>query len=330
MIPTNIISPGLLVRTPTMADLPAVIELITTCDLTYSGVQGLTKEELKASWQSPDFNLATNALLIVSADGNVVAYADYEHREHVRLFSAMNIHPRYRGQGIEQYLLQEIEARARQHIAQAREGARVTLFNYILAGDKELASVLAQERFKHVRSNWRMEKQLLEAPAAPVWPAGITMRALTLGQDERAVFAMIDAAFQDHWGHMPGVYEQWKHWMIEQPSFDPSLWFLAFAGDTLAGGSLCTYNADLKMGWVGQLAVLRPWRRQGLGMALLLQSFGEFYRRGITGVALGVDSQNLTGATRLYTRAGMHAALQFDSYEKVLRPGLELSTQSVQ
>ena len=46
-------------------------------------------------------------------------------------------------------------------------------------------------------------------------------------------------------------------------------------------------------------------------------------------VGLGVDSQNLTGATRLYDRAGMHAVLQHDTYEKELRPGEELRTQSI-
>ena len=70
-------------------------------------------------------------------------------------------------------------------------------------------------------------------------------------------------------------------------------------------------------------------RRKGLGMALLFHSFREFYRRGIYKVGLGVDSQNLTGATRLYKRAGMYAVLQHDTYEKELRPGEELSTQSV-
>ena len=61
-------------------------------------------------------------------------------------------------------------------------------------------------------------------------------------------------------------------------------------------------------------------------MALLLHSFGEFYRRGIDKVGLGVDAQNLTGATRLYERAGMHVALQHDTYEKELRPGEEPGT----
>ena len=64
-------------------------------------------------------------------------------------------------------------------------------------------------------------------------------------------------------------------------------------------------------------------------MALLLHSFGEFYRRGRHTVGLGVDSQNLTGATRLYERAGMHVARIYIAYEKELRAGVELSTQTI-
>ena len=80
---------------------------------------------------------------------------------------------------------------------------------------------------------------------------------------------------------------------------------------------------------MNSLSVLRPWRRKGLGLALLHHAFGEFYRRGYHKAALYVDAQNLTGATRLYERAGMHIVRQFDKYEKELRPGIELSVQSL-
>jgi ribosomal protein S18 acetylase RimI-like enzyme len=83
------------------------------------------------------------------------------------------------------------------------------------------------------------------------------------------------------------------------------------------------------MGWVNTLGVLRPWRRKGVGMALLLHSFNEFYRRGWRKAGLGVDASSLTGATRLYERAGMHVARQYDSYQKELRPGREPSTETL-
>jgi len=63
--------------------------------------------------------------------------------------------------------------------------------------------------------------------------------------------------------------------------------------------------------------------------AMPVHFMGEFYRRGVRKVGLGVDSQNLTGATRLYERAGMPIALQHDTYEKELRAGEDLSTQSI-
>ena len=67
------------------------------------------------------------------------------------------------------------------------------------------------------------------------------------------------------------------------------------------------------------LGVRRPWRRRGLGRALLLHAFGEFRARGKRGAGLGVDGLNPTGAVRLYEQAGMHVARRFDQYAKPLR-----------
>jgi len=50
---------------------------------------------------------------------------------------------------------------------------------------------------------------------------------------------------------------------------------------------------------------LEERRGEGLGLALLRQTFVEFHRRGRRRVSLHVDVDNLTGALRLYTRAGM-------------------------
>ena len=72
------------------------------------------------------------------------------------------------------------------------------------------------------------------------------------------------------------------------------------------------------MGFVGAIGVLRPWRRLGLGRALLLHAFVELYRRGERRIGLGVDAENATGATRLYESVGMRVAWQADTYERTL------------
>ena len=74
-------------------------------------------------------------------------------------------------------------------------------------------------------------------------------------------------------------------------------------------------------GWIGTLAVRPAWRRRGLGRALLLEGFRRFAASGESHVALGVDSENPSGATRLYESVGMRVLWRADVWRKVLRAG---------
>ena len=89
------------------------------------------------------------------------------------------------------------------------------------------------------------------------------------------------------------------------------------------------WDGDPAFAWIDDLGVLRPWRRRGIALALLHQVFVELHQRGRYKVGLGVDGESLTGATRLYEKAGMRVFQQIDAYEKELRPGRDLCTRSV-
>lgn len=320
-------STDFLVRPPTMNDLEAVLELLHMCDIAEYGVPDVTFEDLRTLWQGPTFNLAKDAWMVIEPGNRLIGYADVEHRQHVRSYTLARVLPEYAGQGIEEYLLQLAENWTQRQIPLAKPGVRVTLNSWTSNQNDAAQRSFERSGFKEVRCHWRMEIEMPGAPLTPEWPDHVTVRTFRPGEDDWAIFKAVDEAFQDHWGHMEGDYDEWKHWTIERENFDPTLWFLAFDGGEIAGASLCTYQ--MGHGWVDTLAVRRPWRRQGLGMALLLHSFGEFYRRGKYKVGLGVDSQNLTGATRLYERAGMHVARIYISYEKELRAGIEPSTQVI-
>jgi len=175
------------------------------------------------------------------------------------------------------------------------------------------------EGYRPIRHFWRLEIALGKAPPPPEWPAGITVRAFVRGQDERATHAAIEEAFADHWEHTPIALDEWVQRLTRREDFDPSLWFLAIDGDQIAGTALC-YPRGAALGWVRGLGVRREWRGRGLGLALLHQAFGVFYERGRATVGLGVDAQSLTGATRLYERAGMRVTEQYEMHEKILEP----------
>jgi GNAT superfamily N-acetyltransferase len=72
-------------------------------------------------------------------------------------------------------------------------------------------------------------------------------------------------------------------------------------------------------GWVGMIGVRPAWRRRGIAEALLRTAFAEFARRGERRVALGVDAESPTGATRLCERLGMRRFWEAVVYEKELR-----------
>jgi ribosomal protein S18 acetylase RimI-like enzyme len=76
------------------------------------------------------------------------------------------------------------------------------------------------------------------------------------------------------------------------------------------------------------VGVRRPWRKQGLALALLQHAFAEHYRRGIREIGLSVDAESLTGAPRVYARAGMQVAQNFVIYRKELRAGADLTVQA--
>ena len=69
--------------------------------------------------------------------------------------------------------------------------------------------------------------------------------------------------------------------------------------------------------------VLEPFHPERDALAVheaLEEAFGEFYRRGESRCALGVDANNTTGATRLYERAGMRVLWEAVIFEKELVP----------
>ena len=184
--------------------------------------------------------------------------------------------------------------------------------------DDAFAGEVEKRGFELIRHFFRMEIDLAGAPDEPTWPDGIIVRTFRPGE-ERAVYEAIDDAFADHWDYVMTPFEEWEHFAgVHTPTFDASLWFIAEEGDELAGFSLCRSERRPGVGHVGVLGVRPPWRRRGLGSALLLHSFHELRGRGRSRVDLGVDGENTTGAVALYERAGMRVVRRMDAYEKVI------------
>ena len=144
-----------------------------------------------------------------------------------------------------------------------------------------------------------MRVALADVPEEPVWPDGIIVRTFRPG-DERIFYDLHQETFEDHWEHNePDPYDEWAHWMLQPPMFDPDLWLLAEQDGEPAAIEINHPRPEMPdVGWVGILGVRRAWRRRGLGRALLLKAFHEFRARGYEHAGLGVDAASVTGATQ--------------------------------
>ena len=326
-IDNTILDPSISLRNAGWDDLKAVTQLVyDACEADGDATVAVTEEEMKHEWETPGFNIETDAIVAVTTDGQVVGYEEFVNmHEHSKLRTDGYVHPRFKGLGIGTALMRVIGERAVKEIEFAAPDVRVYIHSTIDEKDMDARGIHEGEGYSPVRYHWRMQTELESTPPGVEWPEGIELRPFVREEHAHAVWQATSEAFSDHWEHNETPFDEWVEYRFKSSNFDPSLWMIAWDGDQIAGASLNRYRMGI--GWIGNLSVRRPWRKKGLGYALLIHSFGEFYKRGTQTIGLGVDAQNPTGATRLYQKAGMYAASEFVTYEKELRPGRELDEQ---
>lgn len=329
----NQLPPGYTVRSPRLEDAETCVAMYNACSQALTGTQPFSVDDQLLEWQTPKLDMARDMRLVLAPDGQVAAYYEVWDLEdpHATVYCWGRTHPAHAGRGIASHLLEWAEERARMAIPLAPPEARVTLLAFVEAINAEANQLMLDAGMKFARRSQRMYIEFDSPPPVPVWPQGIAVRTVREGE-ERLAFAAENEAFKDHWGHVEHPFEEeyqhFTHFTLNNPLYDRSLWFVAVDGDEIAGESRCRSEVDNdpSIGWVSTLSVRRPWRKRGLGLALLQHSFGEFYRRGYRKVGLGVDSENISGALRLYENAGMHCEPKYThhNYEKELRPGVDL------
>ncbi len=220
------------------------------------------------------------------------------------------MHPDSLGRGVGRLIATGLEGEA------ASCGAR-RIQNSVLEADSAARRMLESLGYAAVRVFREMRIEL-EAPlSAPNWPNGLRVVPFDPSRDAREFHAAHQEAFADAWDFTPRDFESWSKLTLGSERFDQGLWCVVRAEDEIVAGTICTGDT-YGGGFVHALFVRRPWRRQGVGAALLADSFTRFWERGERFVGLGVDAASATGAFRLYERAEMTPALGWVMYEKEL------------
>lgn len=305
-------------------DLPALHRLLLATAQADGNDRVDTLADLQMQFDDPWSPADTCSQIALAADGQLAGY--------VRIFSApeptvecvahlwYEVHPTFRGQGLEEALLDWAEARA----AERLRAIETTLPRALRCGTPDTLTAnlarLEARGYTPIRYFYRMLRDL-RAPIPDLGlPAGFTLRTFDPAF-ARALHAAHEEAFGDHWGYEPESFEEWKRFSLSS-SFRPEFTLLAFAGEALAAYSINRVHAEdnarhgVNHGHIGQVGTRRNWRKRGLASALICESMRRFRDAGFDAVTLGVDAANPTGALGLYERLDFVVVKRFVVYSR--------------
>jgi ribosomal protein S18 acetylase RimI-like enzyme len=166
-----------------------------------------------------------------------------------------------------------------------------------------------------------MARPLENIPPAAL-PDGIEARPVD-EKDIRKIWNASIEAFRDHWGFSPPTEEDFDGY-LKSKYFQPELWQVAWDGDKIVGSVLNYIDHDYnekyhKMrGYTEEITTHRDYRRQGIAKALIVRSMHMHKAKGMTKVALGVDTENPNGALQLYESLGYRQEKTWITFRKPL------------
>jgi mycothiol synthase len=176
------------------------------------------------------------------------------------------------------------------------------------AQDEVYVDALRAAGFSEVRRYWHMHIDLDAGYAQdqPPAPLGVTRTTAVTDDERRLIHRLDQEAFAEHFGFVPKSYDEWMPWLSDRRDARPDTWWIAWLDGEPVG--LCMQDdsrIERDAGHVRVLGVVPHARGRGIATWLLRSAFAQSAREGRTAMTLTVDSDNTTGATALYERAGM-------------------------
>jgi ribosomal protein S18 acetylase RimI-like enzyme len=317
--------PGYVWRPARIEDVSALHQMLLAADEVDDTDMTDTLADMQTQFDDPWSNPLTDSLIALTPDGQVAAFArtfmNPQPEEENRVFLWVEVHPDQRGRGLEDFVLDWAEARGVQRLRAVSNALPRLLRSGVPDNLLDRIARLEARGFRPVRYFYRMRRDLSEPIPDVRLADGLTLRTFTPDLSRRVLDAF-NEAFRDHWSFELITDEDWQQFFIERSSFRPDLTFVVMDGDQVAGASFNTISLEanaregISEGWVAELAVRRAWRKRGVATALLCATMRAFKAEGLDFATLGVDTENPSGALRLYERVGFRPVKRFIQFEK--------------
>lgn len=309
------------------SDYAILAELLNDSSVVDGRAQRQVADELREEFESHPVSL-DNHTLAAWNDGQLIGviYAYYlpsEVRE-VRCYLFGTVAPSFRGRGIGRHLLAWGEHTA----AGLLRSSPSDLPRYVRVDTPRAntSAIRLYERAGLAPIRYFADLRLrLAQSAAPVatGTTGVRIVPWDLARNHEAL-TVKNSAFEDHWGSTPMTPEWWESKTSGFGSRADWSYFALNDADEIVGFLLThRYEADDELlggtyAWVDNIGTLKHWRGRGVATSLLTTAIARYRSEGLDFAALGVDSDNPTGAYRLYESVGFAPWRHTVTYQRVI------------
>jgi mycothiol synthase len=303
---------GLTARPLRADDVDPIVELLAAAEPLDDTGENENADDLTEWFINERLDLAADSRVVQTPDGGVVAWATVmdlgNHREEYALRLDGRVHPDWRGRGIGRRLLDWQLGRSRElHAARHPEmGGRFAVG--VTAPHHALERLVVRAGFAPVQYFFQMRRPMTGLPG-PRAVEGVQLAPYDWARDEEVRRAH-NASFVDHFGTAERDEYAWRTWFTGQRAFRPDVSRLALADGGVVGYALVYEHAadtaatGVREAYFGQIGVLPQARGRGVATAAITAALHAAARDGFERAALTVDSDNTTGALRLYEGLG--------------------------
>ncbi|MGY1618163.1 GNAT family N-acetyltransferase [Geodermatophilus sp. SYSU D00691] len=320
--------PGLTSRPLTADDVDAVAALLDAAEKVDDTGENYDADDLTEWWVNDLFDLGSDGIAVHGPAGELLgwatAMAPSTFRDAFAVYLEGRVHPEHRRRGIGQALLDWQLARGAEIHAERHPEAPARLSVAVPETMPGLAALADRAGLTAVRWYRQMERPLTDLPDSPEG-TGVDLVPFTWDRDDEVRRAH-NAAFTQHHGSSERDPATWQTLFTGQRAFRPDLSTLVLAdGAVVAYALVYVYEADTRATGVeeahyGQIGTLPEARGRGLASAAIVRSLRIAAEAGCGRASLQVDSENVTGARRLYEALGFAVRRTQVSWARALPP----------
>ena len=307
-------------------DFPHMVKIVAAASEADKEDFAVTLESIKHDYQHLTNSVPAQDMIFASIEGDPIAYSRVqwwqEEDPNDRIYSHfVKIMPKWRYQGIEEAMIGWCENRLLHIIQDHPQDSRRFFQTDINDHNQGLAEIIKSLGYEPIRYSIGMSRSLEDIPGAEL-PEDLEVRSVE-EHDVRKIWDASIEAFRDHWGFSMPKEEDFINYKGSK-YFQPDLWQVAWKDDQVVGSVLNYIDHDYNQkfsrqrGWTEEITTHRDWRRRGIAKVLIVRSMHMHKTKGMTEVALGVDTNNPTGALKLYQSLGYKKERGWTIYRKPL------------